>query len=214
MKHLLFSSLFSAAICISPLFAEQETATEPTSVETAAVAHPAPNFTLINSQGDSVELADFSGKIVVLEWINFDCPFVKNHYSSGKIPEMQQRFTSEEHGVIWLTINSSAEGKQGFLQGEDYQQRATAEGWQGSFLLQDPEGTVGQLYQAQTTPHVYVISSSGILAYAGAFDSITTTNPEESLNAENYLEAALQSLLAGEEVTITETAPYGCGVKY
>lgn len=178
----------------------------------AEVGKPAPAFKLKSAQGDEVSLEQFKGKPVVLEWNNFDCPFVKKHYSSGNLPKLQQAYIAK--GVVWLLINSAAEGKQGYLSPSDYAARAAKDGAKSSGLLLDSKGEVGKAYGAKTTPHMFVIDGEGKLVYSGALDSKATTTVSDIDSAENYVAAALDAVLAGKEVKTTTTQPYGCGVKY
>lgn len=189
------------------------TAGDATTAPTIGAAAPA--FTLKDAAGAEHSLADHAGKIVVLEWVNFECPFVRAQYDSGKLPALQERYTSGDDGVIWLTINSSAAGEQGHLEGAAYSDKAGHAGWKGSALLQDADGTVGKLYHAATTPHVFVIDAEGKLAYAGAVDDKPTTNKDEvGSGSINYVSAAIDALRAGEAVATAETEAYGCPVKY
>lgn len=172
----------------------------------------APAFTLTSTSGEAVSLSDFEGKPVVLEWINYDCPFVKKHYASGNMPELQEKYTGKD--VVWLSINSSAEGKQGYLPPEKLAERSEKEGNKASAILLDPEGTVGKAYGAKTTPHLYVIDKEGKLAFMGGIDDKPTTDISDIDGATNYVAAALEALMAGKEVKVTKVKPYGCGVKY
>ncbi len=172
----------------------------------------APAFTLPDTKGEEVSLADFKGKLVVLEWLNYDCPFVKKHYQSGNLPALQEKYTGQE--VVWLSINSSAEGKQGYLPGEKLAARSEKEGNKASAILLDTSGKVGKAYGARTTPHMYVIDAEGKLAYLGGIDDKPTTKASDIEGATNHVAAALDALLAGKEVEVKKAKPYGCGVKY
>jgi hypothetical protein len=181
----------------------------------AAVANgqPAPDFTLTDIDGQVRHLSDFKGKTVVLEWNNPDCPIVHKHYDSGNIPRLQKAATAD--GVVWLLINSGAPGKEG----ADYS-AGQIKAWlneRGSVptaYLRDPAGTVGHLYDAQTTPHLFVITADGTLVYHGAIDSIASTNPADIPRAENYVQEALAAVKAGQPVAKGSSRPYGCSVKY
>jgi len=182
---------------------------------TASAIEPgdeAPGFTLKNTKGEEVSLSDYEGKLVVLEWFNYDCPFVKKHYHSGNLPKLQETYTGKD--VVWLSINSSAEGKQGHLPASEMAARCAKEGNKASAVLLDPSGKVGKSYGAKTTPHLYVITTEGKIAYMGGIDDKKDANPESIAGATNYVAAALDSLLAGEEVEVKQAQPYGCGVKY
>ncbi len=137
----------------------------------------APSFTLKNSNGSDVSLSQFQGKYVVLEWLNHDCPFVMKHYNSGNMQSLQKTYTGK--GVTWLSVLSSAPGKEGYYEAADVNRLNTEKKGAATALLLDPAGTVGKLYGAQTTPHMYIIDPKGILVYQGAIDDIRSTNPED-----------------------------------
>lgn len=172
----------------------------------------APDFTLTNSDGEQVSLSDFRGQPVVLEWSNFDCPFVAKHYNSGNMPQLQQTYAEQD--VVWLTIMSSAPGKQGHYPGDELNARADKEGNAAMHILRDEDGTVGKLYGAETTPHMYVIDAEGVLHYQGAIDSNPSFKPEDIEGATNYVVNALEALKNGEAVEPAQTKAYGCSVKY
>ena len=176
------------------------------------VGKPAPAFTAKSAKGTEVSLANYKDKVVVLEWVNFDCPFVKKHYSSKNMQALQAAYT--EKGVVWLTINSSAEGKQGHLTAEKFVEKATAEGGKATELLLDADGKVGKAYDAKVTPHMMIIGKDGNLAYSGAIDSNASTKAEDVASADKLFANALDAVLAGKEVTNATNKPYGCGVKY
>lgn len=178
----------------------------------AAPGKAAPAFTLTDSDGKRVSLADFAGKTVVLEWINFDCPFVKKHYGSGNMQKLQAEAKAGE--IVWLSIASSAKGKQGWFEGDALRRRIAQEKWAGSHYLVDADGTVGKAYGARTTPHMYVVSPDGKLAYAGAIDDKPSTSADDIPQAENYVRTSLAELEAGKPVEPAATQPYGCSVKY
>ena len=175
---------------------------------------PAPDFTLTDLDGKPHQLSDYKGKIVVLEWNNPDCPFVKKHYdNSGNLPKLQKAATAD--GVIWLTINSGAAGKQGGdyspTQLKTYLEKNHAA---PTAYLPDHDGKIGHLYGAKTTPHLFVVTAAGILAYDGAIDSIRSADTADIAKATNYLTAALTAVKAGQPVEKANTEPYGCSVKY
>lgn len=172
----------------------------------------APDFTLTDSSGTSHNLSDFKGKVVVLEWVNHGCPFVVKHYSPGNMQGLQAESTGK--GVVWLSICSSAEGKQGYYTAEGWQKLNAEKGGKATAILLDPEGTVGKLYGAKTTPHMYVINAEGTLVYQGAMDDKPSTDSDDIPGAKNYVKAALDEVLAGKPVTTGQTKPYGCSVKY
>lgn len=180
----------------------------------AVVGQPAPNFTLASVAGEQINLADFRGNIVVLEWINHDCPFVVKFYSVGKMQELQEKY--REKGVIWLSINSGAPGKQGHFNAADGLRLSEEKGSKATAVLLDTSGDVGRMYDAKTTPHMYVIDDSGVLRYEGGIDNKPVANPA-AINEDdtvNYVVAALDALMEGREVEIKNARPYGCSVKY
>jgi peroxiredoxin len=172
----------------------------------------APDFSLPNATNQLVNLADFKGKFVVLEWTNHLCPYVKKHYNSDNIPSLQRKYTEQE--VVWLSIISSAPGKQGYIDGAKSAQLSAERNAAPSHVLFDPEGKVGKLYGAKTTPHMYIIDPQGTLKYAGSIDSIKSANIADIAKADNYVDLAMTALLSGKEVKQKLTPPYGCSVKY
>ena len=178
----------------------------------AVVGKPAPEFTLTDSNGTAHSLADYKGKIVVLEWNNPECPFVKKHYSSGNIPKQQAEATA--NGVVWLTINSGAAGKQGHVDGTmanaflaQYHAKPTA-------YLVDADGKVGRAYGAQTTPHLFVIDEKGVLRYNGGIDSIASTDKDDLAKATQFVPQVIGEIKSGKAVSVSTSEPYGCSVKY
>jgi hypothetical protein len=176
------------------------------------VGQPAPAFTAVDGEGRTRSLAEFKGKTVVLEWTNGGCPYVQKHYGSGAMQGLQKSATKD--GVVWLTLVSSAPGKQGYVA------PAAAKGWKSetgagsTALLLDPAGTVGKTYDARTTPHMYVVDRSGKLVYMGGIDDKPTAEPSSLKGAKNYVAAALAEVKAGRAVATPVSKPYGCSVKY
>jgi hypothetical protein len=178
----------------------------------AKVGEPAPAFTLTDSTGKPRSLAEFAGKTVVLEWTNHECPFVRKHYGAENMQGQQRKATAD--GVVWLSVNSSAPGNQGHVDGAGAEAiRAKAGASQTAYLL-DPQGSVGRAYGAMTTPHMYVIDPAGVLRYAGAIDSIASADTADIAQATQYVPQALAQLAAGQPVSAPVTRPYGCSVKY
>ena len=177
-----------------------------------APGEKAPDFTLTSIEGQAVSLTDFEGKIVVLEWTNHGCPFVKKHYSTDNMQKLQQTYTGK--GVIWLTICSSAPGKQGHMDTAAWKDAVEENGTASTAVLPDPDGTVGRLYGASATPHMFVIGQQGKLAYQGAIDDNPSFNPKTVQGANNYVAEILDKMLAGKTVEPYETKAYGCSVKY
>ena len=176
------------------------------------VGEMAPDFTATDSNGNEHKLSNFIGKIVVLEWTNHNCPYVVKHYSSGNMQKIQAQATGK--GVIWLRIHSSAKGKQGYVTGEQANEIAKEQGSNATFQLLDSSGKIGRLYDAKTTPNMFVIDKEGKLAYAGAIDSDSNFRPESIKGATNYVMEAINALNAGKKIKVSNTKPYGCGIKY
>ncbi|CAM3112161.1 redoxin domain-containing protein [Rariglobus hedericola] len=179
----------------------------------AVVGQPAPDFKLTDIKGTTHNLADFKGKTVVLEWVNPECPFVVKHYEkSDNIPSLQKTATAD--GVIWLSINSAAAGKQGDFDAAKVAAWSAKTKAAPTAYLRDTDGSVGKLYGAKTTPHIFVINPEGVVVYNGAIDSIKSADAEDITKAENYAAAALAAVKAGHAVAKPTTQPYGCSVKY
>ncbi len=178
----------------------------------AVVGEPAPEFSLTDVTGESRTLSQQKGSFVVLEWFNPDCPFVRKHYGSGNMQQLQQTYT--QRGVVWLSIDSAAPGKQGHLTPDTAQQFIKEREVHASAVLLDPDGAVGRLYGAKTTPHMFVTNPEGVLIYAGAIDDIPSPDPADIPEAINYVATALEEAMAGNPVTVPESRPYGCSVKY
>jgi len=178
----------------------------------AVVGEKAPGFTLPDAQGKTHSLAEYSGKIIVLEWLNHGCPFVGKHYKSGNMQELQETYTGK--GVVWFSVISSAPGKQGYCTPEEAEAVTREKGAHPTAVLLDPEGTVGKLYGAKTTPHMFIIDAAGNLVYNGGIDDIRSTDVQDIPKAKNYVKMALDELLAGKELTVKTSPPYGCSVKY
>lgn len=221
MKKLFIGSLFAivAVAAINSIAVSDEkgatTATPaPAAIpEPAAVIDkPAPEFTLTSVEGKKHSLSEFKGKTVVLEWVNYDCPFVKKFYGSDNMQKWQQAYTKK--GVVWLSICSSAEGKEGHFPIEVAKERIKTSKAAPTAYLMDSDGSVGRLYGAKTTPHMFVINAEGTLVYAGAIDSKRSTDAADIAGATNYVAAALDAALAGKAVELKTSAPYGCSVKY
>src|ERR1700738_3332719 len=176
------------------------------------IGKAAPNFTLPNTNDKTLSLADFKGKYVVLEWYNPDCPFVGKHYRSGNMQKLQKEYSDK--GVIWLTIDSSAPGEEGNYPAEKLNEIGQKEGASWRALLLDPDGKVGRLYGAKTTPDMYIIDPEGKVVYKGAIDSKRSTDVADIKTATNYVSTALEEVIGGKKVTKASTQSYGCSVKY
>lgn len=180
------------------------------------VGQPAPDFTLTDATGKTrslkESLKDSNTKFVVLEWYNKDCPFVRKHYDSKNMQNLQT--AEKKRGVEWFQVISSAPGSQGYLEPKAAIEQAKKEGAVITATLLDGDGKVGKLYEARTTPHMYVIDKKGTLIYMGAIDSISSPDKEDIKQATNYVKAAIDESLANKPVTVASTTAYGCSVKY
>ncbi len=178
----------------------------------ARVGERAPDFTATDSNGQTHKLSEYAGKYVVLEWTNRGCPYTQKHYSSGNMQNLQREWTAK--GVIWLTVASSAPGEQGYVTSDQenaYLKQANAA---PTAALLDPSGALGHLYNAKTTPDMYVINPQGILIYEGAIDDRPSSDPSDIRGAKNYVSLALSEAMAGKPVSVATSQSYGCSVKY
>lgn len=183
----------------------------------AKVGDLAPQFSGVDALSNKeIKLSDLTKKdakhsgYTVVEWYNKDCPFVKKHYGPGNMQKLQKEWTAK--GVNWVTVNSSAEGKQGNVNAAQAKEDLTQKGAAPTAFLIDDKGTIGKLYGAETTPHMFIISPEGKLVYNGAIDDNTTLDAKE--NTKNYISQALSEALAGKKISVASSKPYGCGVKY
>ena len=176
------------------------------------IGAPAPGFTARDSNGRAVSLAQFRGRTVVLEWNNPGCPFVKKHYGSGNMQRTQGAAVGQ--GVVWLTVNSGAPGKQGHMNGAVANAFVKGAGARPTAYLLDANGAVGRLYAASTTPELFIIDPRGTLVYKGGIDDKPTANAADIAAARNHVTAALADLKAGRRVAVADTRSYGCSVKY
>ena len=178
----------------------------------AKVGEPAPGFTTAATTGKSVSLASYKGKIVVLEWTNHECRYVRKHYESGNMQALQGEITGQ--GIVWLTLISSSPGTQGYVTPKQADELTSTRKASPTAVLLDPTGVVGRAYGATNTPHMYVIDKAGLLVYAGAIDDLPTTRRSDVQGAHNYVRAALEDMAAGRPVQTPVTRAYGCTVKY
>lgn len=181
-----------------------------------AVAVPgeqAPAFSEVDAQGKTHSLGDYKGEWLVVEWFNKDCPYVRKHYGSGNMQALQKKYTGQ--GINWLTVISSAKGKQGHLQPAQALEVAESHNLNASapFLL-DADGSMGRAYGAKTTPHMFIINPEGRVVYAGAIDDNDSANPAVIPDSSNYVAAALDASLSGENIAVASSRAYGCSVKY
>jgi alkyl hydroperoxide reductase subunit AhpC len=176
------------------------------------VGKPAPDFAVTDASGKTQSLSAYKGKTVVLEWNNPECPFVRKHYGAHNM--QQQQADAAKDGVVWLTVNSGAEGKQGHLDAAAATAYVAKVGGKESAYLIDADGKVGHAYDAKTTPHMFVIDGDGVLRYMGGIDSIASTDVDDIPKATQYVKQALGELAAGKPVSVSTSEPYGCSVKY
>ena len=205
MKHRSLALLAVFALAVAPVLAGHPT-------ETAAIGQPAPAWALSDQEGKARTLKDFQGKYVVLEWFNKDCPFVKKHYGSGNMQKLQK--WAKEKEVVWLSVISSAEGKQGYLTADQAKGVMKDLKMNSEAILFDGDGKVGKAYGAKTTPHMYIVNPKGILIYNGGIDDKATPSPGDIDSARNHVKEALTEAMAGKEVSVQTSQPYGCSVKY
>ena len=199
MKAFSFA-LIAASVAVAPALAAPQ------------IGKAAPNFKLNDVNGRVVTLSQFKGKTVVIEWNNPECPFVKKHYDSGNMQRTQAAALAD--GAVWLSINSSAPGKQGHMSGGQAKTVIAKHKARPTAYLLDPNGVVGKGYEAKTTPHLYIVNKDGNLVYAGGIDDKPTKNKDDIEDARNHVLAALSELKAGKRVSVPTTRPYGCAVKY
>ncbi len=176
------------------------------------VGEPAPGFEGIDTQGKTHRLTDYRGKTVVLEWTNHDCPFVRKHYGAGNMQQQQRDAAAQ--GIIWLSVISSAPGKQGYVRPDQADQITRSRKAAPHAVILDPAGQIGRAYGARTTPHMYIIDEAGKLVYMGGIDSISSANQNDIPRATQHVRMALQEMAKGQPVSTPVTKPYGCSVKY
>jgi peroxiredoxin len=201
MNRVVWSFLFVSVALLAPL-----------RVQAVQVGSPAPEFTATDTYGKGERLSDYKGKFVVLEWHNRECPYTKKQYSSGNMQALQKEWTGK--GVVWFTVISSAPGQQGYVTAEEENAYVKQVKASPTAVLLDPTGELGHLYSAKTTPHMFVINPQGILIYDGAIDDKPTTDLGDVAGAKNYVSEALEEAMAGKQVAVATSRPYGCSVKY
>ena len=201
------SQIFFAAAAITAL-----SIAAPASAKIATGSNVA-DMTVTDSNGAVHNLSDFAGKKVILEWTNADCPYVKKHYSTDNM-QKTQKLTTADSETVWLSIISSAPGKQGYVDGATANSLTDSRGAAPTAVVLDPAGEAGRSFDAKTTPHMFIIDEAQTLVYQGAIDDNRSANPATVEGAKNYVVAALEDLSAGRAVAEAETAPYGCSVKY
>lgn len=203
MKRL--TALTAAAVAAAFLAA-------PAGAAAPEVGKTAPDFTGVDSNGAKVTLSALRGKLVVLEWTNDGCPFVSKHYGAGNMQKTQK--AARAMGAVWVSVISSAPGRQGHVDGAGANRLTEARSAAPSHVVLDPKGLIGRKYEATNTPQMFVVGKGGTLLYMGAIDSIRSANPADIPRAKNYVTAALSEIAAGGKVSDPVTRPYGCSVKY
>jgi peroxiredoxin len=193
------------------LFALLATTVLTTAVFATEIGQPAPDFTGTDITGKTIHLSDYKGKIVILESYNAQCPFCRHHYETGAMQALQADLTDK--GVVWLVVDSVSKKNFSYLAPEAAQKLWAEQKFAATAWIDDNTGTIGHLYGMKTTPHMFVIAADGTLAYAGALDNHPTPEGDPK-TAKNYVRAAVDELLAGKAVTVSQTKPYGCGVHY
>jgi len=182
------------------------------SAKKLSIGKKAPDFKLTDTNGAKHKLSDYKGKYVVLEWVNHGCPFVRKHYDTNNMQNLQKEI--REKGVVWLSICSSAKGKQGHMSLEQWNKTIKEKGSHSNAVLIDEKGKIGKKYGAKTTPHMYIIDPEGNLVYQGAIDDKPSYEKEDVEGAVNYVRLAIEESLGGREISTPRTKPYGCSVKY
>jgi len=177
-----------------------------------SVGQPAPAFSLTDTAGKTVQLADFRGRHVVLEWVNPGCPYVRKHYSSANMQGTQRDVTAQ--GVVWLAINSTENASTDYLAPAQMGRWMQSQQATATHTLMDEDGTVGKAYGARTTPHMYIVDPAGKLIYAGGIDSVPSSRVDDIKTAVNYVKQGVREALAGQPIRAATTRPYGCSIKY
>lgn len=188
------------------------TTAAPSAFAKPEIGTAAPAFTGVDSKGNTVSLADLRGKIVVLEWTNHDCPYVRKHYGAGNMQELQTEAAKD--GVVWLSLISSRPGSQGHVSAAEADELTASRNASPAHVILDEQGTIGRAYEARTTPHMFVIDRNGTLVYMGGIDDRPTASKSDIAGATNYVRAALDAVKAGQPVTTPVARPYGCSIKY
>jgi peroxiredoxin len=178
----------------------------------ARVGEPAPDFSGVDTAGNTHSLADYRGQLVVLEWTNHDCPFVRKHYDAGNMQAQQREATAQ--GAVWLSVISSAPGKQGHVSATEADRLTSERSAAPTAVLLDESGAIGRAYGARTTPHMYLVDRDGTLVYMGGIDSVPSSNPADIDKARQHLRIALAEVTQGKAVSEPVTRAYGCSVKY
>ncbi len=200
MLKLLATTLAAAAFALPALAAGPD------------LGKPAPDFSATDTNGKAVKLSDFAGKLVILEWSNHQCPYVRKHYGAGNMQKTQE--AARALGVTWITIISSAPGEQGYVDAAQANKLTVERNAKPNYVVLDPQGKIGRLYAARVTPHMFIIGTDGKLLYKGAIDSIRSSRPSDIASAKNYVTAALGEIKSGKSVADSDTVAYGCTIHY
>lgn len=176
------------------------------------IGQAAPGFSVADTHGAMHSLEQYRGKWVVLEWLNHECPYVRKHYDGGAMQALQKKYADQ--GVVWLSVVSSAPGKQGHFPNERANRLTREKNAAPHAVLVDEDGTVGRAYDARTTPHMFVIDPQGNVVYMGGIDDKGTTRAADLQSARPHVDIALQEAMAGKPVSVPVSPPYGCSVKY
>ena len=200
------TTTFAAATTLAAMLAAPAIAAGPD------LGKPAPDFAVADTYGKPVKLADFKGKLVILEWSNHQCPYVRKHYGAGNMQKTQE--AARAIGVTWITIISSAPGEQGHVNAAEANKLTTERNAKPHHVVLDPKGQIGRLYEARVTPHMFIIGTDGKLLYKGAIDSIRSSRQSDIANAKNYVTAALGEIKGGKQVADADTIAYGCTIHY
>lgn len=209
---ILASTLLPVRIANVLLLALMLIVTSTSTLAKPEIGAPAPDFSGTDSEGKTWTLDELEGRRVILEWTNHDCPYVQKHYRTGNMQALQREATGD--GYVWLSVISSAPGKQGHVAAEQANELTETRDAAPTAVLLDEEGRIGRAYEARTTPHLFVIDEDGTLVYMGGIDDRPTTDPADVAGAGNYVRAAMAELAAGGPVSRSVTRPYGCSVKY
>jgi peroxiredoxin len=211
MRFIERRGVLAIGLCCAAAIAALGAGVEAASAQ-ARIGAPAPAFTLTDSNGRALSLADLKGKTVVLEWTNHDCPYVGKHYRGNNMQALQKKWTGQ--GVVWLSVISSAPGEQGHVSPQQANKLTADRGAAPTAVLFDPTGKVGRAYGARTTPHMYVINREGALVYMGGIDDKPTARLEDLKGARNFVDEALSEIAQGKPVSATGSRAYGCSIKY